>query len=202
MSHGKEKDSPRITINKVYTRTGDWGKTRLVGGQLRDKSDIRIRSYGAVDELSAVVGLCRESIAVADIDSPKLTNLNDILKRIQQELFNLGTMIATLPEDFHKKMPRIETIHIRRLETELDDYNDDLPPLKSFVLPGGSEAGARFHLARTVCRRAERECVELSAAETLDNSVIQYLNRLSDAFFVWSRWVTRHTGGEEILWTP
>ena len=131
-----------------------------------------------------------------------LTPLADILKRVQHELFNLGSILATLPEDVHPKQARITAAEITQLEREIDAMNENLPPLRSFVLPGGSRINTELHLCRTVCRRAERIAVSLSRMETVPAECIQYLNRLSDAFFVWSRWANHVLGIDEVLWEP
>ena len=197
-----KKITPNITINKVYTRKGDNGETRLIGGQKKSKSDIRLYAYGDVDELNSVVGGCIVSIKKINIQNAALEKLIDIQIRIQHELFNLGTVLAILPSDIKPGLPNIGKKEIDRLESEIDEFNIKLDTLKSFVLPGGSESAVWFHLARTVCRRAERHCVELSDNEELNPNCIAYLNRLSDAFFVWSRWVNTLSGNNEILWQP
>ncbi len=188
-------NEPRIAINRVYTRTGDSGQTGLVGGQRVRKDDPRIECYGTVDELNAFVGIARVTLD----ESPRLRELADILRRVQHELFNAGSILATLPEDVHPKQPRITARETERLEAEMDRMNGDLPPLRSFVLPGGSRANAELHVCRTVCRRAERLCVAL---EGVDPETVRYLNRLSDALFVWSRWVNHALGVAESLWEP
>jgi cob(I)alamin adenosyltransferase len=191
----KAFDSPRLAINRVYTRRGDSGETSLVGGQRRSKDDLRIEAYGTVDELNSLVGLARESAL-------ELTLLSGILRRVQHELFNLGSVLATLPEDLHPKQPRVTAEETAQLEREMDRMNVDLPPLRSFVLPGGSRLNAELHVCRTVCRRAERICVTLAAREPVDGEIVKYLNRLSDALFVWSRWASRELGVPENLWDP
>ncbi len=125
-----------------------------------------------------------------------------ILRRVQHELFNLGSILATQPEDVHPKQARITDAEIRQLETEIDRMNADLAPLRSFVLPGGTRLNTELHVCRTVCRRAERLAVGLAREEQIPPEIIQYLNRLSDAFFVWSRWVNHSLGVPEILWEP
>ncbi|HXE64452.1 MAG TPA: cob(I)yrinic acid a,c-diamide adenosyltransferase [Bryobacteraceae bacterium] len=191
----KAFDSPRLAINRVYTRRGDSGETSLVGGQRRSKDDLRIEAYGTVDELNSFVGLARESAL-------ELPLLAGILRRVQHELFNLGSVLATLPEDLHPKQPRVTAEETAQLEREMDRMNEGLPPLRSFVLPGGSRLNAELHVCRTVCRRAERICVTLAAREPVDSEIVKYLNRLSDALFVWSRWASRELGVPENLWDP
>jgi cob(I)alamin adenosyltransferase len=191
-------DKPRLAINRVYTRQGDHGETALAGGQRVAKDSGRIEAYGSVDELNAFVGTAR---VIADAD-PKTAELAAILLRVQHELFNLGSILATLPEDVHPRQARVTDAEIERLESEMDRMNEDLQPLRSFVLPGGSRLNADLHVCRTVCRRAERACVALSRAESVPPEAVRYLNRLSDALFVWSRWASQVTGAPETLWEP
>ncbi|MCB9526501.1 MAG: cob(I)yrinic acid a,c-diamide adenosyltransferase, partial [Myxococcales bacterium] len=176
-------NDPKLAINRVYTRKGDAGETRLVGGQLIPKDDLRIECYGTVDELNSAVGAARLSCLASD-----LTDLAADLQRIQNALFNLGSLLATLSADLHPKQPRVQQGDVDRLEAAIDRYNGDLPALRSFVLPGGTRANVELHLCRTLCRRAERLCVRLGRQTAdLDPFVIPYLNRLSDAFFVFAR---------------
>jgi len=188
-------NKPRLAINRVYTRGGDTGQTSLVGGQRLPKNDPRIEAYGTIDELNAFIGLARDS---AQQDG--LEELAGILLRIQHELFNAGSILATLPEDVHPKQPRITGIEAEQLEREIDAMNQTLAPLRSFVLPGGCRINAELHICRTVCRRAERICVALG--DQADPEIVKYLNRLSDALFVWSRWASQKLGIEETLWEP
>jgi len=195
---GKEFREPKLTINRVYTKQGDGGQTRLVGGQLIDKHDLRIEGYGTVDELNAVVGAC-----VVGARAAGLIPLAETLVRTQNTLFNLGAILATLPEDVGAQMPRATADDVAALEQSIDEANEQLPTLKSFVLPGGDRLNADLHLARTVCRRAERQCVRLRAeGGQLDEWSIPYLNRLSDALFVWSRYASFKQGIPEVLWSP
>lgn len=186
-------DTPRLAINRVYTRQGDAGDTMLAGGQRVPKDSPRIEAYGTVDELNAFVGAARVSAA-------GMPPLPETLLRVQHELFNLGSILATLPEDVHPKQARVTDAHVAWLESEMDRRNEDLEPLRSFVLPGSDRLNADLHICRTVCRRAERALVALSRVEPVPPETIRYLNRLSDALFVWSRWVSRETG--ETLWDP
>src|SRR4051812_14211930 len=158
MSVAEAFDQPRVAINRVYTRRGDTGQTSLVGGQRLPKDDPRIDAYGIVDELNSFIGLARESAA-----DPAVTELAEILLRVQHELFNLGSILATLPEDVHPKQARITSADSEQLEREIDRMNDGLPTLRSFVLPGGSRLNAELHICRTICRRAERATVALAA---------------------------------------
>lgn len=191
-------EQPRMAINRVYTRQGDTGETSLAGGQRVPKDSARIESYGTLDELNAFVGLARQT-ATAE---PAVASLAAILLRVQHELFNLGSILATLPEDVHPRQARITAAEIDLLEAEMDRANKDLEPLRSFVLPGGSRLNAELHVCRTICRRAERLVIALSRQESVTPEAIKYLNRLSDAFFVWSRWASRLSGAPETLWEP
>jgi cob(I)alamin adenosyltransferase len=192
-------NEPRIALNRIYTRAGDGGLTRLVGGQRVAKDDLRIEAYGTVDELNAFTGLAR--VTAESLGAP-LSSLTITLKRIQHELFNLGSILATLPEDVHPKQPRVTENEVAQLEREIDEANETLPPLRSFVLPGGSRLDAELHVCRTVCRRAERLLVALSKTQSVPEETVRYLNRLSDALFVWSRWANHALGLPETLWEP
>ncbi len=185
-----------VRINKVYTRHGDAGQTRLAGGQQLSKSAPRIEAYGTIDELNAAIGLVAEALRGAE--SPVLPRL----LRIQNELFDLGSQLAVLPEDRRDGTPVVTATDIERLENEIDEMNDRLPDLTSFILPGGGEASARTHLARTICRRAERNLVRLAAVEDLDGDEIKYVNRLSDWLFVAGRLIAEDAGVAETLWRP
>lgn len=203
MSDDKKFEDPQLAINRVYTRKGDAGQTSLVGGQRVPKTSARIDAYGTVDELNAVVGACRQTLLDEHGDNPAFDELGQTLLRVQHELFNLGSILATLPEDVGEKMPRVDAQDVAALEASMDRMNEELPDLRSFVLPGGSRLNAELHLARTVCRRAERRAVELAETEEVDEVALAYLNRLSDAFFVWSRWAAvKGSGAEEVLWDP
>jgi cob(I)alamin adenosyltransferase len=190
-------DKPRIALNRVYTRRGDAGDTALAGGQRLPKDAPRIECYGQVDELNSLIGLAR-----ATAEELALASLSAILLRVQHELFNLGSILATLPEDVHPRQARVTGAEIARLESEMDAMNANLPPLRSFVLPGGSRLNAELHVCRTVCRRAERACVTLAREAGVPPEAVRYLNRLGDALFVWSRWASRATGAPETLWEP
>ena len=195
-------DEPRIALNRIYTRMGDAGETRLVGGQRVRKDDLRIDCYGTVDELNACLGIARTTAEELAGRAKPLGNLAAILKRVQHELFNLGSILATLPEDMHPKQPRVTDTEVAQLEREIDAANQELPPLRSFVLPGGSRLDAELHICRTVCRRAERLLVRLAREQSVPGEPLRYLNRLSDALFVWSRWVNHVLGAQETLWEP
>jgi cob(I)alamin adenosyltransferase len=193
-----------IRINRVYTRTGDQGLTGLVGGHRISKADLRIDCYGTVDELNAALGLVRlhTTTPMSIPTPPGVLGLDAILERVQNELFNLGSQLATRQEDLRPTQPVVGDRHVTQLETEIDAYNAELPELRSFVLPGGGPLGAHLHLARTICRRAERLTVALAAEQPLAQVTIHYLNRLSDALFVWARWAAKATGQAEALWQP
>jgi cob(I)alamin adenosyltransferase len=190
---------PSLAINRVYTKHGDQGETKLVGGQTISKADLRIECYGTVDELNSFVGAARLSCL-----SLSLNEMAEVLYQVQNALFNLGSLLATLPQDLHPLQPRVTQEDVDKLEKSIDHYNADLPALRSFVLPGGNRANVELHMCRTICRRAERLCVRLKEEDMdqVDAFVIPYLNRLSDAFFVWSRWVIVSVGEPEHLWTP
>jgi len=195
-----DKKSPNIRINKVYTRTGDAGRTRLIGGEKRWKDDARVEAYGTVDELNSEIGLCRELLKEQKED--QFSSLICFLKSVQNELFNLGSQLAAAEDRDTENLPQLSDDAISKLETEIDTVNESLSELTSFVLPGGSVINAQFHMARNVCRRAERRTVTLSRNETVVPENIRYLNRLSDALFVWSRWVSHILGDTENLWNP
>jgi cob(I)alamin adenosyltransferase len=201
MSHDTFNE-PRIALNRIYTRMGDAGETRLVGGQKIAKDDLRIECYGTVDELNSFIGAARATAEQATAPHEPLRAFAETLKRVQHELFNLGSILATLPEDVHPRQPRVTAAEVAQLEREIDEANAALEPLRSFVLPGGSRLDAELHICRTVCRRAERLLVSLSRHHAIDPETVRYLNRLSDAFFVWSRWVNRILGAPETLWQP
>ncbi|HWY46449.1 MAG TPA: cob(I)yrinic acid a,c-diamide adenosyltransferase [Bryobacteraceae bacterium] len=189
-------DEPRLALNRIYTKTGDKGETHLAGGQRVAKDSLRIECYGTVDELNAFVGMAYIS------SEERIPELAAILRRVQHELFNLGSILATLPKDVHPKQARITGGEIEQLEKEIDRMNAELSPLRSFVLPGGSRLNTELHACRTICRRAERLAVSLARDEETPAEAVQYLNRLSDAFFVWSRWANHVLGVPEVLWEP
>lgn len=193
---------PRLAINRVYTRGGDGGQTSLVGGQRVPKDSLRIEAYGTVDELNAYVGLARATVNEVAAERGAVAELAPILLRVQHELFNLGSILATLPEDRHPRQPRVTAAEIERLEREIDRMNEALPRLRSFVLPGDSRLNAELHVCRTVCRRAERLLVGLGRQEQIPPEAVRYLNRLSDALFVWCRWASNVSGVAETLWEP
>ncbi|BBE73123.1 cob(I)yrinic acid a,c-diamide adenosyltransferase [Oharaeibacter diazotrophicus] len=187
-----------VVLNRIYTRTGDAGTTALSTGERRAKYDLRVASYGTVDETNATIGLVR-------LHTRDEAVLDPMLGRIQNDLFDLGADLATpeRPEPLGWEPLRIVAAQVARLEGEIDTLNAELSPLRSFVLPGGSAAAAHLHLSRTVCRRAERLVVELAAdpAETVNPETVKYLNRLSDFLFVAARWINDR-GAADVLWVP
>lgn len=190
-----------IRIDRVYTRTGDDGQTGLVGGKRVNKDDLRIASYGDVDELNSVIGVVRSILAAAPYEGTSpAERIDAVLAFIQQELFDLGSELATPPESEYEGMIRIADPHIARLEGWMDELSVDLPELKSFVLPGGGAAAAMLHVARTVCRRSERTATALVRRGDTSPATARYLNRLSDLLFVQSRWIAIATGHGEVLW--
>lgn len=195
-------DEPRLAINRVYTRRGDSGDTNLAGGQRVAKDAPRIEAYGAVDELNSFAGLARATAERETAGHPEVKKLVAILVRVQHELFNLGSLLATLPEDMHPRQARITDREIEQLEREMDWMNESLPPLRSFVLPGGSRLNAELHVCRTICRRAERRCATALRTGNAPPEALRYLNRLGDAIFVWSRWASHVCCAPENLWEP
>lgn len=185
-----------MRITKVYTRTGDKGKTRLAGGQQVWKDSLRVEAYGAVDELNAVIGLASAMIGERSSHEP----LQSQLRWMQNKLFDIGGLLATAPGQSFPSMPKISSGDIFKLEQLMDSCQKFLPMLKEFILPGGGVIGSQLHIARTVCRRAERRCVSLAREEFVDPSVIVFLNRLSDALFVVARWIAKKEGKREVLW--
>ena len=189
-----------VVLNRIYTRTGDKGETALGSGQRLSKAHLRIQAYGTVDETNATLGVVR----LHTVDAT-LAKLDAMLARIQNELFDLGADLC-VPETGEKLAYdplRILATQHERLEREIDELNEELEPLRSFVLPGGHAAAAQLHVSRTVCRRAERLMVELksSAGEHVSENALTYINRLSDFLFVASRWANAKTTGD-ILWVP
>lgn len=188
-----------VVLNKIYTRTGDDGTTALGTGDRVRKDGARVEAYGTVDETNAAIGLARIGLAEAD------PALDEMLGRIQNDLFDLGAdlCVPDRGEKLEYEPLRITAGQVERLESDIDTLNAGLAPLRSFVLPGGEPAAAHLHLARTVCRRAERRMVELAAIadEPVSDSAIKFINRLSDFLFVASRHVNRQGGGD-VLWVP
>lgn len=182
---------PRLT--KIYTRGGDQGTTSLGGGQRVAKDSLRVQAYGTVDELNSALGL-----ALAHGLSPRLAQ---VLPVIQNELFHLGSDLCFLEEDKARyQIPQLQEPHVKKLEALIDEINEVVGPLENFILPGGSIGAAHLHLARSICRRAERDVIALSRTEAVGPFVIKYLNRLSDALFVMARYENKQQGVPEPLW--
>ncbi|MCZ2111579.1 MAG: cob(I)yrinic acid a,c-diamide adenosyltransferase [Dehalococcoidia bacterium] len=182
-----------VHINRVYTRAGDGGTTALGGGQRVPKESLRIEAYGTIDELNSTIG-----VAVA-------AGLHDSMKSqffvIQQVLFNVGSDLCILEEDKRRlPVPQVEPHHVEQLEQWIDTWNEELEPLRSFILPGGDLAAAQLHVARTVCRRAERITIRLGHEEQIGKQVIPYLNRLSDLLFIAARYQAKLSGAGDVLW--
>ena len=182
-----------VKLNKIYTRTGDDGSTGLADGSRRRKHDVRIEAYGDVDEANSIIGMARlHADAVFDT----------VLEYIQNDLFDLGADLSTpYPDVGEDKALRIVASQVARLEKEIDLFNDPIPPLNSFVLPGGSPLAAHLHLARTVVRRAERMACAIAEREKINDHALHYLNRLSDLLFVLAR-AANDNGGQDVLWQP
>ena len=179
---------------KIYTKTGDKGTTALIGGTRVSKADLRIEAYGTVDELNSYIGLVRDQ----EVNHSRL----DILKEIQDRLFTIGALLATDPDKSKMKTPDLHEEDITLLEQEIDKYTAEVPPLRAFVLPGGHQSVSFCHVARCVCRRAERLAISLQEVAEVDNLIIKYLNRLSDYLFALCRKMTQELNAEEITWKP
>lgn len=189
-----------MRITKVYTRTGDKGMTRLAGGKKIEKDHLRIETYGTVDELNAVVGLARAFTQDLPVSLPQRNQLDETLHRIQDRLFDIGGLLASPAAEASKTMRELMVQEIGYSETLMDECQKSLKPLEEFILPGGGKIAAFLHQARTVCRRAERLCVRLHRGEPVPGEVLRYLNRLSDLFFVLSRWIFHTQKETETLW--
>jgi cob(I)alamin adenosyltransferase len=188
----RKRDEP-VRLTRIYTRGGDRGETSLGDGSRVSKLDLRIGAYGTVDEVNAQIGLALAGDVPADVRS--------VLERVQNELFDVGADLA-VPYEVDDGRLRVTDERVAALERECDRFNADLPELKSFILPGGSEAAARLHVARTVCRRAERETLATSHEVEINPRVLVYLNRLSDLLFILARAVNAASGRDEPLWKP
>jgi len=181
---------------RIYTRTGDRGETSLFGGRRLPKDHLRIEAYGTVDELNAFLGLVNDHLRLEE-----LTGLYQEVNAIQNLLFNLGAQLASDPEK-DMQIPSLQSSDVESLEQAIDRMEAELPELKNFILPGGHPAVSQCHVARCVCRRAERLVVSLAAAEPVDAFILTYLNRLSDYLFVLARYVGRQLGAAEVIWAP
>lgn len=192
---------PKLT--RIYTRTGDEGTTGLVGGQRVKKNALRIECYGTIDETSSAIGLARSAMRPMLESQPRAARLDAWLAWTQDALFNLGSDLATLAKDRWEGMPLIAQADVDAMERAIDEAQRDLAPLDNFIHPGGSTPGAFLHLARTICRRAERLLVTLRDEDgDISLEALRYVNRLSDALFVWSRWISAALGEPEYLWNP
>lgn len=186
---------------KIYTKKGDQGETCLVSGERVSKSHVRLESYGTLDELNSTLG-----VAISHMDQSSQKNifqkaLGDILFQIQNDLFNIGSQLACADTDMQAKLPNISESDIKKQEDKIDELSSVLPPLKNFILPGGSIISSSFHVSRTVCRRAERLCIKLRDEKTtVDPLLIQYLNRLSDLLFVMARFANKTENIAEVEW--
>ena len=189
-----------ISITRVYTRTGDKGTTALVGGKRVPKDSPRIAAYGTIDELNSILGLARVFNEERLAEGEKHRWLDEVFRRLQNQLFDLGSELATPADAVYEGMVRIGDAEVKELEALMDRCQKDLEPLRSFILPGGGRISGFLHQCRTVCRRAEREILALSRVEPIGEGVLPYVNRLSDLFFVLSRWVGKHLGETEYLW--
>jgi cob(I)alamin adenosyltransferase len=186
---------------KIYTRTGDDGSTGLFGGGRVRKSDPRIECYGTIDELNASIGLAAAAVAGPAVGSTPADALSDSLRQIQHELFNIGSHLATPAESpSAAKLPPLEESIVARLEMQMDQADEQLAKLRQFILPAGSEAACRLHLARTICRRAERRIVAFAMDRPVPHVIITYLNRLSDWLFVMARLANQRSGREDVPW--
>ncbi|WP_373999431.1 cob(I)yrinic acid a,c-diamide adenosyltransferase [Bdellovibrio bacteriovorus] len=186
-------DAPKA---KIYTRTGDKGTTRLVDGSCVEKFNPRVEAYGTVDELNSFIGVVRSAMASA----PEVQALDQTLEKIQNELFNIGSLLATEKDEVFKMLPPITEEQIRHLEKQIDALTVELPELRNFILPAGHIVASHLHVARTSCRRSERRSAEIAVKDERYASALQYLNRLSDYLFVAARWVNLKTGHHDVLW--
>ena len=190
-----------VRLSKIYTRTGDKGTTALVGGQRVPKTDLRVEAYGTIDELNSIIGIIR-TLADESKEAPLVELARTVLRDIQNVLFDIGSLMATAKEDQAKFFKKLDKDWSRHLERQIDLMQKEMKPLESFVLPGGSMLNAQSHVARTVCRRAERLLWRVHADEPIQDEILMFINRLSDYLFVLSRWVSIRQGTPEYLWEP
>ncbi len=186
-----------VKLNKIYTKTGDDGSTGLVGGTRIAKDASRVEAYGELDELNSFVGAARTAAVEA-----KLNETSSLLSRIQNDLFDLGALLATPAGASHDSLPAFPESNVTFLEESIDQQLEHLEELTSFVLPGGTQLNSQLHICRAVCRRVERRVLSLSKSEEVDSLLLTYLNRLSDLFFAMARFAAKEEGGEEFLWVP
>ncbi|MNJ98566.1 Cob(I)yrinic acid a,c-diamide adenosyltransferase [compost metagenome] len=181
---------------KIYTRTGDKGNTRLVDGSCVEKFNPRVEAYGTVDEVNSFIGVARSYLQQV----PEVRALDALLEKIQNELFNIGSLLATEKDEVFKMLHPINDEHVKHLERHIDSLTSELPELRNFILPAGHPVAAHLHVARTMCRRSERRSAEIAVKDERYSMTLQYLNRLSDLLFVMARWVNLKTGQTEVLW--
>ncbi len=181
---------------KIYTKTGDKGQTGLVSGQCVSKDHPRVDAYGQIDELNSRIGMAR----IHTNDDETLNSLSQYLERIQNELFNLGSLLACDDDSLRLNLPAINEEHVQFLESIIDQFDQELPELKTFIIPGGSALASQLHLCRTACRKAERSCVTLKKQSSVPEVYLQYLNRLSDFFFVSARMANWWLGIKDFPW--
>ncbi|MFS4460262.1 cob(I)yrinic acid a,c-diamide adenosyltransferase [Bdellovibrio sp. HCB2-146] len=181
---------------KIYTRTGDKGNTRLVDGSCVEKFNPRVEAYGTVDELNSYLGVVRSSLQ----SFPAVQALDPVLEKIQNELFNIGSLLATEKDEVFKMLPAIKESQIQYLEKQIDELTVELPELRNFILPAGHIVASHLHVARTCCRRSERRSAEIAMKDDRYSLSLQYLNRLSDYLFVAARWANLKAGFNEVLW--
>lgn len=186
-------DAPKA---KIYTRTGDKGTTRLVDGSCVEKFNPRVEAYGTVDELNSSLGVVRASVK----SLPEIKNLDTALEKVQNELFNIGSLLATEKDEVFKLLPPITEEQIHFIEKQIDEMSIELPELHNFILPAGHPIAAALHVSRTCCRRSERRSAEIAVKDERYVPTLQYLNRLSDYLFVAARWVNFKTGINDVLW--
>lgn len=180
---------------KIYTRTGDKGNTRLVDGSCVEKFNPRVEAYGTVDELNSYLGVVRLHTKEVVFKA-----LDESLEKVQNELFNVGSLLATEKDEIFQKLPLVTEAQIHFLETQIDHLTSELPELKNFILPGGHPLAAHLHVARTLCRRSERRSAEIAMKDDRYSLTLQYLNRLSDFLFVAARWANLKSGQADVLW--
>ncbi|HWU42951.1 MAG TPA: cob(I)yrinic acid a,c-diamide adenosyltransferase [Bdellovibrio sp.] len=181
---------------KIYTRTGDKGNTRLVDGSCVEKFNPRVEAYGTVDELNSYLGVVRSSF----LNQSVFLNMDHVLEKIQNELFNIGSLLATEKDDVFKTLPAITESQVQFIEKQIDELSSELPELRNFILPAGHTVAAHLHVARTFCRRSERRSAEIAMKDDRYLLTLQYLNRLSDYFFVAARWVNFKTQHADVVW--
>lgn len=180
---------------KLYTKTGDKGKTSLLGGKKVSKADLRIEAYGNVDELNSFIGHLKDNESVEN-------RLKQQLYWIQEHLFSIGSILATESDFSGFELPKVSQTEVQQLEVWIDKFDKEVPPLKNFILPGGHPAVSLAHVCRTVCRRTERSIISLSTEEPVDESILQFMNRLSDYLFIFARAISHILGVKEVPWSP